>query len=294
MTEAIRFYCGVDDSRWNKQNVSLGNYLFVSPINGRKEGITRVTRPDIWWNPEEIIIDSGAFSDSLSRRVSYSDARDRQLNHAKKFNYYDFVSHIVSYDVLIDEHWSDGERKKKRWNKEDAKFAICETIKSAEWLSNNRIDGIDLVLSCQGVDIDDYMFCAKNLIGLFHEGDIFGTGGWCIIGKNKTLFPTFSSLCDELIPFLSKNGIKRVHIFGVLYARALGKLLSVCDRNEIKLSTDSSSAHRLPISGFWGYADKRKKYIKPKTNDEMRIVRAKHANETANWLANFRETIWYE
>lgn len=83
--------------------------------------------------------------------------------------------------------WQDGERSKRRWSTDAAKFAVEETIKAAHYLSSQRkrIDQafghhVRLVLSAQGVNAEQYARCARELVRVMKpEEDIFGLGGWC-------------------------------------------------------------------------------------------------------------------
>ena len=121
----IRLYCGVDDTKWTLSDISLGKYLCISPIYGKTSSKHYETKADVNWK-SKIILDSGAFSDDIARRLSYQDALDRQINHARKFNYWKWVSHVANYDILIDEVWTDGQRRKHRWNVQDAEFAVSD------------------------------------------------------------------------------------------------------------------------------------------------------------------------
>lgn len=46
--------------------------------------------------------------------------------------------------------------------------------------------------------------------------------------------------CRRVLPLIADAGIRRVHIFGVMYRPALGGLLWLADRHGLAVSTDSS------------------------------------------------------
>jgi hypothetical protein len=128
-----------------------------------------------------------------------------------------------------------------------------------------------------------------------------------------------------VIPFLKREGIRRVHIWGVCFAEALGELLWQCDHDEegnldihrrIHLSTDSVGPSTQPVkkdtqTGYaaWGYASRRNnKYPVPPVLASFKVKdacdskvptcshetqcrgleRAKHVLLTNEWLAHFR------
>ena len=295
MNNTVRFYCGINEKVWNYYPVSPGEYACVSPVMGSK--INKIAENRVFV-PEntKVIQDSGAFCDSLSTRLSFISALERQMKHANKYKYEHMITHRASYDLLIDEKWNDqGERKKIRWRNEEAEYATTETIKGAEFLSNHR-QGLGLVLSAQGVTCNQYMRCAKEITPMMNmDIDIFGLGGWCILGKKKTtLFPDFVEIMSNVIPYLSSAGVKKVHIWGVLYAIPLGSLLWICDKYNINLSTDSSGPQKRPAFGQWGFANwKDKDYVRPPTSIRGQ-ERARHVQETIKWLDGFRSSIYYQ
>jgi hypothetical protein len=128
-----------------------------------------------------------------------------------------------------------------------------------------------------------------------------------------------------VVPFLKREGIRRVHIWGVCFAEPLGELLWMCDHDEegnpdpyhrIALSTDSVGPSTRPVKkdkqtgyGTWGYASWcNNRYPVPPVLDSCKIKdtsgnktptcssdtrcrgqeRARHVLLTNDWLANFR------
>lgn len=289
----IRLYCGITEKKWNHHPVSPGRYGCVSPVMGSKLKNIQESRVYV---PEgtEVIQDSGAFCDGIDNRVSYEDALLRQKNHAKKYEYENKISHIASYDLLIDEKWDkDGIRRKERWSEAEAEYAVQETINAAKFLSENR-NGKGLILSAQGVTLEQYMNCAEEIAPIMNDEDIFGLGGWCVLGSRKnSLRPQFREIMINLLPFLSKHNVNGIHIWGVIYPFPLGELLWLCDKYNIKLSTDSSGPQKRPIFGVWGYGDWKDKEYEQPTVDIRGSERARHVMKVREWLNNFRETKYY-
>lgn len=228
---------------------------------------------------KEVMSDSSAYSDTGFHRLTHSDA----LNHAEEFDYLDRVYRLVGYDWLIDEELNEeGERVQSRMSPDAAKFAVAQTIKAAEYLASQREyiyqrvgHPVSLVFSAQGSDAQQYLECAKAILPYVQENDVFGLGGWCILGRQRSLLPTFYETIQTLLPLIKKRHIKQAHIFGVCFAEALGPLLFQCDhtqqangswqldeKHRIQLSTDSvGPTTRVTLTltdkpGFssWGYA----------------------------------------
>jgi hypothetical protein len=85
----------------------------------------------------EVIQDSGAFSDGPGSRLNPSDTLERQIKHGVKFDYDSQITHRASNDVLIDEVWVAGNRRKRRWSVEAAETAVRETIEAAKYMAEN-------------------------------------------------------------------------------------------------------------------------------------------------------------
>jgi hypothetical protein len=149
----------------------------------------------------------------------------------------------VSYDLLIDETWVAGERHKRRWGIREAERAVEETVRAASYLAGKRdeLAPRTLVLSCQGVDALQYEECAREVLAVARPGDWLGLGGWCILGRHKTLMPVFWQTLWRVLPAVAGAGLSHVHIFGVMYLPALGGLLWLADRFGLSVSTDSTA-----------------------------------------------------
>lgn len=314
----IQFYCGINARSWAHHPVAAGPLACVAPMYGGRKDTKQVNTITVSSEVKAVLVDSAAFSDKTDERLSFQEALHRQIAHAYRFGYVDRVSHIASYDLLIDEKWQDGERSKIRWSVEEAQEAVQETVAAAHYLAAERkfLRGVfgrsvGLALSAQGVEVGQYMHCAEQIVPLMEEQDIFGLGGWCITGLlPDAILPSFYEIMAEVIPYLGKQQVKRVHVWGVIFPEALGYLLYLCDLAGIQLSTDSSGPSRYPTLGQWGYGSWRDpRYKKPSVLASCKVVdehgrksptclpgtfcqgleRARHVQLTREWLAHFRE-----
>jgi hypothetical protein len=291
---SISFYCGINEQNWNHYPVMPGRLACIAPVYGRTARTRRENRITVP-SSTKIMQDSGAFSDGPNDRLTFAQALVRQVRHAQKFGYVDQVTHVASYDLLIDERWQNGARFKERWNVDEAMVAVNETIVSAKWLSSRRgiverrfpaLEG--LILSAQGVTPRQYLECAERIIPLFKPGDVLGLGGWCIVGKlPKQLLPVLIDTMRLVVPAAAKAGIQRVHIWGVIFPRALAWVSSLCHAHGIHLSTDSAGPQLKPAFGEWGYGDWRNKAYQRQPVAYRGLHRIKHVRMTRRWLAQF-------
>lgn len=277
--KGIRLYCGVNEVKWDGKPVSPGPYACISPVYGSTARTRRINSVNV---PQDTVVlqDSGAFSDGPGERLSFQEALDRQIEHSERYGY--SVSHRASYDLLIDEMWVDGRRKKRRWSESDAERAVDETIRAARFMKESY-DG-PAVLSVQGVTPSQYVVCAKEIVPMIEDGDVLGLGGWCISGKYPAqMRAPFNLTMNRLIPYVANAGVIRVHIWGVMDSRFLGPLLFLCDQWGVQLSTDSSGPQLRPKRGVWGYMGwKNRGYEKPK--DNMAVHRVMHVKIARAWL----------
>jgi hypothetical protein len=191
--------------------------------------------------------------------------------------------------------WQDGERSKRRWTVESAAHAVQETIAAAQFLSENT-HGLSLILSAQGVDATQYLECVKAIIPFMRlDRDALGLGGWCIIGKMpKQMMSVFRDTIRLIIPYAAAQGVKRIHIFGVIYPEALGSLAWHCSQYGLDLSTDSTSPQLYPISGNWGYGDWRDNSYQRVGVETRGLERARHVQLTIDWLADIENTVYFK
>lgn len=311
--EDIRLYCGIGgEVTYNHHPLACGPYACISPVCGRDDMATETSRRNVVYVPYDVAViqDAGPFNDGPRHRLSYSDALERQIRHAKHYKYADQITHRASYDLLIDETWKDHFRHKERWSEEAGKFAVKATVEAAQFLDAHRAPGIGCIMSAQGVTPGQYVDCAGQVLKYVDPGqDIFGLGGWCILGKQPSLLPVFRKTIAQVIPLLAQHKVQRVHIWGVCFPEALGELLYMCDQYGLKLSTDSVGPSTRPTKGEWGYGSWRdSSYKKPTVLDSCRTLdasgykaptcvlgtrctgleRARHVQETRDWLSNFR------
>lgn len=294
----IRFYCGITGEKaWNRHPLQPGALALVSPVHGRTAGKKRIS-PTCVPSGTTVMQDSGAFSDSWDDRLTAEAALHRQIDHAQMFEYAGAVEAVCSYDLLIDEKWEKGKRKKQRWTELEAESAVNATVAAAQYLSEHRclIRGVP-VLNVQGVTPQQYFHCAARVIDCMERGDWLGLGGWCILGifqRVKPLQECFRQTINRVIPYAEKRGVKRVHIFGVVYPDALGKLLHIADEYGITISTDSMSPSLAPTRGQWGYGEWRDNNHVFAPLAERGLERAEHVRLTREWLIGLHKTQWYQ
>lgn len=294
----IKLYPGICEQIWNHHPVSPGKNICVSPVygTGKTKKENRVFVPP---EVECVIVDSGAFSDNISERLSFEDALKRQIMHINKYNYWYKVHKLAAYDILIDEKWHNGKRTKQRWSEEGAVFAVNETVNASKYLNEKRYaipNEAGIIMSLQGVSVKQYIDCANKTIPYFNvDTDWIGLGGWCIVGKmRKRMLPVFVETMRELIPMLSENKVKHAHIWGVIFPEALGYLLYLCNQHNIELSTDSVGPQLKPCFGAWGYGDwTNNNYSRPDVSIRG-LERKRHLEITINWLNDFENTQYYK
>lgn len=312
----IRFYCGINESDWSHHPTAPGKYACIAPVYGRTKRSKVINAVSV---PAEtqIIIDSGAFSDRVGKRLSFEQAFFRQVAHAYRFGYVWQVSHIASYDCLIDQKRLV-RHPGARWTRSGTSRAVTETIEAAAYVTNLRrticdifMHPVGLILTAQGIDAAQYLACAKQIVPMIQKRDILGLGGFAATGLFPgKLLPPFREIARKVVPYAGRQGVKRIHIWGVCMASALAELLYLCDQHHIALSTDSSGPQRRPLWGEWGYASWRNNsYTIPPILEGCRAVdafgksapncapdtrcrgleRARHVRLTRKWLAAFRE-----
>jgi hypothetical protein len=120
---------------------------------------------------------------------------------------------------------------------------------------------------------------------------MLGLGGFCITGRiPRQIMPVFREIIHTIIPFVGREGVRKIHLWGCLYAPALGELLYLCDQHQIHLSVDSVYPSLRPVLGQWGYASwADKTYRRPPAGPELGRQRAIHCWLVRRWLAHFRE-----
>jgi len=247
-TEAIRLYCGSSENDWYGCPVDVGPYACVSPVYGKTLATKSVNYVRLSNQTHSVIQDSGAFCDGPDQRLSFEAALRRQIVHARRFGYEHLLTHRASYDVLVDEHFeptqAGGLRRKIRWSEADASHACATTIQAARYLNSHR-ENLQCILSAQGVSARQYLACVQGVLPFLQDGDMLGLGGFCIVGRApRRHMPVFREIIHAVIPFLGREQVRKVHIWGCVFAPALGELLYLCDQFGIALTTDSVLAPR--------------------------------------------------
>lgn len=285
--EAIRFFCGVCENDWNGTPVEPGAFACVSPVYGRTSQTKRCNAVALSENVKAVIQDSGAFCDGPGERLTFEAAHQRQLAHAARFQYADRVLYRASYDQLVLE-----KREREPCPQRGATWDACvATIEAARYLSEHRSD-VPCILSAQGASAEQYLICVQHILPFLHPEDVLGLGGWCALGKSPAhLMPIFRQMVQHVLPLAGREGVKRIHLWGCLYAPALGLLHSLCDQYGIQLSTDSVGPTLRPIFGKWGYSfwtDPTYKYRRPPNGPELGRHRRLHCYLVRRWLRAFR------
>lgn len=242
----VRLYVGGSARKVNGRNMLLTGPRMFNPANPK--------RPAEAFNPGHLRfvdgwIDSGAFQDVRpDLRLTPAEALSRQLRWEglARETWGDprwRLARLVSYDRLIDEKWTAAGKKKVRWSVREADSAVRETVDAAAYLSSRReaLSPRGLILACQGVDATQYAECATGVLAHCRPGDVFGLGGWCILGIQRSWLPTFWAAMRRVLPMVRAAGLSQVHIFGVMWRPALGGLLWLADQEGLAVSTDSSS-----------------------------------------------------
>ncbi|MEI6043494.1 MAG: hypothetical protein WCS37_03775 [Chloroflexota bacterium] len=195
------------------------------------------------------LLDSGAFTDNIEKRLTPEQALERQQAWQRLVSYGpDGAGRIFnafglcSYDLLIDETWVFGKKEKRRWTIEAAEWAVRETVLSANYLAlqRERLPGQKLILTGQGVDALQYSECACEILKVAQPQDWFGFGGWCIVGRYRSLLPEFFKTLALVLPMVKRAGLAHCHLFGVTYLPALGGLLYMADLFGLTVSTDGT------------------------------------------------------
>lgn len=240
----VTLYVGGQAGSIQGEPVSLGGTRCFSAI----EHPRRSYSPHKSGDAVRVLLDSGAFSDKPEKRLSFAGALDRQFKweddsrrlwECPNWN----VEAVASYDfLLIDEVWEAGARRKQRWPAEAGWSAVEVSIQAAEYITSRResLQPRSIVLGCQGVTAQQYITCAAELLKLSKPGDWFGFGGRCILGRKPSLLQEHYITALAIVPMAAKAGLKRVHIYGVLYERALAPLAWLAHQYGLELSTDSS------------------------------------------------------
>jgi hypothetical protein len=187
-----------------------------------------------------VLLDSGAFGDVRRGRITFQEALQRQLDYEERCA---FVSErLVSYDMLIDEQLQGDRQIKSRWPRENGWQAVETTIAAAEFLVSRRreLAPRQLVLSCQGVTVEQYEACMEAILEIAEPQDCIGLGGWCIVGQRRELASLFWQAMDTVLPMIAAKGIKDVHIFGLAWVAIMKEWAVKCRDLGLRASNDTT------------------------------------------------------
>lgn len=243
MSEAVRLYVGHDCGSLQGRPFALTGPRMFNRSYGPLSRLAPADVPLV-----EGWCDSGAFQDPPDRRLTPEGALAGQLAwEARASDLWGTPyrhAAVVSYDLLIDEKWAGGKRRKERWSVAEADAAVRVTVDAAAYLASqrDRLSPRRLVMACQGVDAAQYAECAAGVLAHCRPGDVFGLGGWCILGKRPAWLPAFWAAMRRALPLVAAAGLARVHLFGVMWRVALGGLVWLADRHGLAVSTDSGKA----------------------------------------------------
>lgn len=198
----------------------------------------------------KILLDSGAFQDiDKDVRLTFDEALSRQLRYEQEVG---FISErIVSYDRLVDEQLTERGKIKCRVDVVEGWDYVRESVAAAEYLAGKRdeLSPRQLVLSCQGTTIEQYIACLADVLRIARPGDCIGMGGFCIIGRNKSLQPQFFEIQERAFPMIKLARIEDIHLFGVTTMPVLKRWTEIAKPYEFNLSVDSSAFERRSVFG---------------------------------------------
>lgn len=234
----MRFYVSKCHDYLNGENFSPEDYSTYLCLNPYYKNVT------INKGRRKLMIDSGAFQDvGNDSRITPLEALDRQLNFEKTLHG-KIAESIVSYDRLVDEQLDQvNGQVKKRVSEKTATDYVKETIEAAAFLSNSRkrLGKRIPILSCQGVNTEQYIKCLKEILALADTKDIIGFGGFCIISQKREYENDYYEVIKKAMPLIKDAGISRIHVFGLGLFRALLQTDIYCRLNKIEASYDTSS-----------------------------------------------------
>jgi hypothetical protein len=198
-----------------------------------------------------VLLDSGAFQDlKATERLSPRQALNRQLDFERRVGFES--KFIVSYDRIVDESPTvQGHKRKRRVDSTLAGRYVDQTIDAAKFLADNR-EGLTprrLVLSNQGVTVEQYVDCVKEILRFSEPTDVVGLGGFCIIGQVPKYSKDYFAVVKRILPMLRRRKIRRMHVFGVGVFKTLIKTHVMCSRFGVIPSYDTSSLELNAVFG---------------------------------------------
>jgi hypothetical protein len=215
------------------------------------------------------ICDSGAFQDLGARpRLSPRAAMDRQLRYEEQLRWrtgdHDFHFEAVCiYDEMagVDEAIVEGRKRKVRGNEDTARRAVDATLEAAAYYAARRDDVRGrLCFVGQGINPRQYVEeCVAPMASLMRPDDWFAFGGFCIIGRQRSLIPVFKETFPAALDALIPHGVLRFHLLGVCVPEAVTFASEAAAERGVALSTDSSAIELASVISGAVYVNGRKK-----------------------------------
>lgn len=215
------------------------------------------------------ICDSGAFQDLGARpRLTPRAALDRQLRYEDQLRARtgDRTWHfeaVAIYDEMagVDEAVIEGRKRKVRGNEDTARRAVEATLEAAAHYHARRSDIEGRVMFVgQGINPAQYVEeCVEPMAAMMRPDDYFAFGGFCIIGRQRSLIPVFRATFPAALDALIPRGITRYHLLGVCVPEAVTFAAAEAARRGVALSTDSSAVELASVISGAVYVNGRKK-----------------------------------
>jgi len=197
--------------------------------------------------PREVLLDSGAFTDGMAGkpRLVPEAAAERQLlweQKAQRVWGLDFRADlIVAYDAL----------SRTAHDRKTIKRSQLETYRNNQWLDLHRgwFGRRTLIFPLQGNSVVSFASAARANVPLLRAGDWCGLGGWCTLGRRRTRLPLFLATLHEVFAVMGAYGVHSLHLFGILWYKALAGAARIARNYGCSLSTDSAAPARYV---HWG------------------------------------------
>lgn len=198
--------------------------------------------------------DSSSFQHIAKQRWFPWQALANQLRYEEQLRWYlddpDFhFERMFIYDepAGVDEAVviKDGRPKKikTRGTHETAARAVKRTIEAAHYyaMQRERIGKARIAWVGQGIDPEQYAACVAAQLEYMQPHDVFGFGGFCIIGRMPTrMMPVFAATLERIVPMVRETGVTRFHLLGVMYPPAARLALDCAARYGCEVAIDSS------------------------------------------------------
>lgn len=138
----LEIFVNAQSNTYQKEINNICGSVQLSPVRVNSHSRRTITKvPDcgfLDFPNSKILYDSGAFTDVLTNcRVTPEEALSRQLSTLERLPR-SRETLLVSYDLLIDEKYVNGTRKKERWSISEGNKAVEATVAAAKYLDSQR------------------------------------------------------------------------------------------------------------------------------------------------------------